>query len=613
MDSNADKNESAEDGSSNSTSSKESSITNPDSRGDDVQIHTQETGTSDISKPGSAFEPEQLPDDRYTSVLKPDNLYQYYNFEIKRRMEKYVVDESELEDENYYDTVGEPEGEGFDQKERKADEKVTKHNVVIQRDKMNKVLGKLWGDTDEVIKSGVLKTITKEKRYLLEKKFEIIASEASYLKSINVLIDVFMMSDMFRYKSPTRSKVNKQKHDLIFSNILEIRETSERFLQELESNWESNIFLSDVCKIVADHAEQKFECYVAYCSTQHVQSRTIQELRQNSGDFDKALKQLEERPECQRMDMLSFLLLPMQRITRLRLLTNDVYKKIAEKENKDDVRKEANRVHRYVSKVNKRCNRAALMKQGEDDMKRVAKTIAFSDKKIEKIQIEEKSRYLVREKEVIRLGFGKGGKAQLESLYLYIFSDLAVFTKKKKMKGSRQVYTVLDHCKLLALKAENIVDIRDEKYKKMLPSDIPEGHEKFLLRLIILENHNKKSVEWILSCKDKTEKDNWMEIIAPIAGFEDDEKIYTDLDFPLVQCIEKYTAQDDEELSLDESDEVRVTKKDERSGMYYGERLKDQEEGWFPKNHTKEIDDEHVLQRNHLMRYLLKHDYGEDE
>jgi len=40
-------------------------------------------------------------------------------------------------------------------------------------------------------------------------------------------------------------------------------------------------------------------------------------------------------------------------------------------------------------------------------------------------------------------------------------------------------------------------------------------------------------------------------------------------------------------------------------GMYEGERLRDGERGWFPKDHTIEIVNSHVRARNLRMKYRL--------
>ena len=58
--------------------------------------------------------------------------------------------------------------------------------------------------------------------------FEIITSEASYLKSLNILISVFLMAPEFSADHSDRCVVTKRERQVLFSNIGAIRDASER-------------------------------------------------------------------------------------------------------------------------------------------------------------------------------------------------------------------------------------------------------------------------------------------------------------------------------------------------------------------------------------------------
>jgi hypothetical protein len=68
-------------------------------------------------------------------------------------------------------------------------------------------------------------------------------------------------------------------------------------------------------------------------------------------DFVEALKRLESKPECQKLSLSSFLLLPMQRITRLPLLVGAVSNRMDPAHDKDSLDK-AVRAYKAISKVN---------------------------------------------------------------------------------------------------------------------------------------------------------------------------------------------------------------------------------------------------------------------
>ena len=58
--------------------------------------------------------------------------------------------------------------------------------------------------------------------------FEIITSEASYLKSLNILINIFLMSQEFSAEHSDKCVINRQERHVLFSNIGAVREASER-------------------------------------------------------------------------------------------------------------------------------------------------------------------------------------------------------------------------------------------------------------------------------------------------------------------------------------------------------------------------------------------------
>merc|ERR1712228_673748 len=88
--------------------------------------------------------------------------------------------------------------------------------------------------------------------------------------------------------------------------------------------WQESVLLSGICDIIRQHAKENFQVYVKYCSNQVYQDRTLKRLKLESPPFVEALKELESSQACQSLAMHSFLMLPMQRITRLPLLTDAI-------------------------------------------------------------------------------------------------------------------------------------------------------------------------------------------------------------------------------------------------------------------------------------------------
>lgn len=454
----------------------------------------------------------------------------------------------------------------------------------------------LWCEMPEVIKSGVLLTMDPQEKKVQESMFEIMTSEASYLKSLNVLINVFLMAPEFSADMSDRCIVTKRERQFLFSNIGTIRDISSKFLADLEARWQESCIMNDICDIIAKHAEKNFEPYIRYCSNQAFQERALETL-QKRPDFLESVKRLEQNSDCQFLPMSSFLLLPMQRITRLPLLVDAIRHRIDPDTKRHS---SATKALDCLNHVVKQCNEGAKKMLQTEQMCLLAANIEFN--KVKEFPLVSSSRYLVKQGELnkivtegtSRIPFGKALGKSKEHVYLYLFNDILLITKKR---GT--VYQVRDYCQRNSLHTEPIDSTEKSKF---LPQGAAGSKNLFLLAL--LANHEGKQVEIVLSAKSESERTRWLDAILPQQSNPEYERIYEDWDCPQVQCVEKYIAQEPDELTLEESDVINVFKK-MADGWYEGERIRDGERGWFPADHTEEINNSHVRARNLRLRYRL--------
>ncbi|KAL8597681.1 hypothetical protein ACOMHN_012648 [Nucella lapillus] len=451
----------------------------------------------------------------------------------------------------------------------------------------------LWCEMPEVIRSGVLTSMDPQEKKVQESMFEIMTSEASYLKSLNVLINVFLMSPEFGSDMNDRCVVTKRQRQFLFSNIGSIRDISAKFLADLEARWQESCIMNDICDIVSKHSYKNFEPYIRYCSNQAFQERALEAL-QKRPEFSEAVKRLEQNPDCQFLPMSSFLLLPMQRITRLPLLVDAVRHRLDPATKRHE---SASKALDNLNRVVKLCNDGAKKMLQTEQMCLLAASIEFN--KVKEFPLVSSSRYLIKQGELnkivtegtSRIPFGRKSK---EHAYLFLFNDILLITKKR---GNG--YQVKDYCQRNSMHTEPI-DSTDKS--KFLPQGAAGVKNLFLLAL--LSNHEGKQVEVVLFAKSESERARWVDAILPQQVNPEYEKIYEDWDCPQVQCVEKYIAQEPDELTLEESDVVNVFKK-MGDGWYEGERIRDGERGWFPADHTEEINNSHVRARNLRLRYRL--------
>ncbi|KAG4069581.1 hypothetical protein HA402_002644 [Bradysia odoriphaga] len=459
----------------------------------------------------------------------------------------------------------------------------------------------LWCEIPEVINSQILLTLTPTEKRLQEAKFEILTSEASYLKSLTLLRTHFMNHPAFRDTNILSGSDRKT----LFSFIISVQECSDRLLCDLENCWQDNIMLLGLSHSVYKHAEKYFNIYVAYCEHQGKLDRTLKKLKETKNSFCQTLETLESDPACCGLSLHSFLMLPMQRITRLPLLVDAVLSKLKTDDDEFDSWKMTLAI---LNKIVSQCNEAANRCEQAYEMEILSRQIEFPPN-IRPLAIQPVGvpapgtvpRSLVRRGELIhlvwrgddgKLTFGK--KFTKTSVYAFLFTDLLVLTKKRH----EDAYTVFDYC------SRSLLTVSSGDVIPQLPTKEITMAGKHLILMTLIENHDGKMVEMILSCASETERQRWLHVTEPPLSENPDEKVYEQWDCPQVMAKHTYLGLQPDELNLDPGDVVNVTRK-MADGWYHGERIRDGAQGWFPGNHTEEVASPHVRARNLKQRYRL--------
>ncbi|RZC38474.1 uncharacterized protein BDFB_001401, partial [Asbolus verrucosus] len=435
----------------------------------------------------------------------------------------------------------------------------------------------LWCEIPEVIQSSVLSTLSTHQKKLQEAKFEMITSEASYLNSLNVLYSHFI-------KSLENSEIlTSEEFEILFGEVAAVKNCSEKLLYDLEKCWQDNILLHGVCDIVQKHAEENFYVYVTYCENQILLDDTLRRIKEKSG-FPELLKQLEASSTCQSLTLYSFLMLPMQRITRWPLLVDAVLKRLSPQ---DSEYLTCQYALATINKIVNQCNEGARHKERENEMKKIVTQLEFA-KGVPPVEIVAEHRWLIRSgtvthmqqrSEEIKLTFGKRFVKAI--LHLFLFNDFLFVTKPK----SENLYTVIHYC------PRNLVELNSTEMLMSLPVKDTQG--RHLLFLTILENQNEKTVEFLLSCNSESDKERWIEALTPPKSEDPDETLYECWDCPQVTAIHNYSASQPDELALSRGDVINVLRK-MADGWNHGERIRDGQTGWFPANYTVEIANPHV-------------------
>ncbi|XP_032367222.1 rho guanine nucleotide exchange factor 15 [Etheostoma spectabile] len=441
----------------------------------------------------------------------------------------------------------------------------------------------LWQDLPAVREAGVLEQLTPEQCKYQESMFEVLTSEASYLRSLRILTEHFMDSRELEETMIIREKKT------LFSNILRVREVSERFLKDLEDRIFKDLVFPDICDIIHYHAQHNFPAYIDYIRNQIYQEKTYTFLLKNKVQFATVIARLQESPQCQRLPFTSFLLLPFQRITRIKMLIENILKRTKER-TKEELT--ASKALASVSKIIDECNTQVEKMSRMEELILVSQTLEFD--KLKAIPIISQTRYLEKKGELQEMS--KGGtifnmRAKFTPVYLFLFNDLLIITVKK---GAER-FVVLDHAHRSLVQVQPIEEGGGSS-----------GPCEHCFNLTLLENHQGRMMERIFKAPSQSDMHRWMAAFPNPTNPDrtEDEVIYEDWDCPQVQCVEQYIAQQADELTLEPTEIINVIRKT-NEGCYEGIRLSDGQKGWFPVGNVIEITNEHVRRRNLRERYRV--------
>ncbi|XP_077598800.1 rho guanine nucleotide exchange factor 15 [Stigmatopora nigra] len=437
----------------------------------------------------------------------------------------------------------------------------------------------LWQNLPSVRESGVLDKLTPEQCKYQESMFEVLTSETSYLRSLHVLTEHFLES---RELEGTLLLMEKTP---LFSNILRVREVSERFLKDLEDRVFETIVFSDICDIIHYHSQHNFPAYIDYVRNQIYQEKTYTKLMKNNTQFATVINRLQESPQCHRLPFMSFLLLPFQRITRIKMLIENILKRTKEGTAEEAI---ASKALACVSKIIDECNTEVGKMRQMEELILLSKMFEFD--KLKAIPVISQTRFLEKKGELQEMS--RGGtvflmKVKFNAINVFLFNDLLVITSTAK-KGSER-YVVLDYAHRSLVQVQPLEEERNC------------GPYENCFTLILLENHNGRMMERLIKAPSQPDMHRWM---AAFPSKEEDEVVYDAWDCPQVQCVEQYVAQQADELNLEPTEIVNVIRKT-NEGWYEGIRLSDGQKGWFPVSNIIEITNEHLRRRNLKERYRV--------
>lgn len=330
-----------------------------------------------------------------------------------------------------------------------------------------------------------------------------------------------------------------------------------------------------MCDVVLNHAPHFRRVYLPYVTNQTYQERTFQTLLNNNSSFREVLEKLESDPICQRLSLKSFLILPFQRITRLKLLLQNILKRTQPGSSEEA---EATKAHHALEELIRDCNNNVQRMRRTEELIYLSQKIEFECKIFPLIS---QSRWLVKSGELMALEFsispGLRRKLNTRPVHLHLFNDCLLLSRPRE--GSR--FLVFDHAPFSS--------VRGEKCEMKL-----HGPHKNLFRLFLRQNAQGTQAEFLFRTETQSEKLRW---ISALSMPREELDLLECYDSPQVQCLRAYKPRENDELALEKADVVMVTQQSS-DGWLEGVRLSDGEQGWFPLQQVEFISNPDVRARN---------------
>lgn len=369
--------------------------------------------------------------------------------------------------------------------------------------------------------------------------------------------------------------------------------------------WKHNVILDagKICRTLKTVAEEDYGVYIPYLTNAAYQERKLAEFNAKP-EFRSILTDLEDAPEVNGLKLQSFLVLPMQRITRVPLLVHAVLPGI---NLGDPAIDDINECLTVFQKILKECNEKARQMENLEQLNELTRLLLFR-KPLRTIPIVSQNRHLIKKgpldhiRPTEKLPEAKA-KRLLKNLqqkvlrdrctkHFFLFNDLLLIAKKKNNH--------FEVIKSLAKRDFVVLPIDESNVETYLPGGTP--HDcNFLFSLEVFDEDTRM----VLACDSENERMRWIEACDPSSPQnEQDDAIYEINDCPQVQTIQRFVPSEPDELALEESDIVDVLRKT-KDGWYEGQRIRDGRRGWFLANHTIEIENAHKRAKNRRQQWRL--------
>ncbi|XP_056400794.1 pleckstrin homology domain-containing family G member 5 isoform X2 [Hyla sarda] len=294
----------------------------------------------------------------------------------------------------------------------------------------------------------VPETLTRRQCHQQEAIWELIHTEATYIKKLKVITDLFLCCLLNLQESGLLCEVEPEK---LFSNVQEIIQLHRTLWGNvmapvLDKTRKSKSLLNPVdFQKGFKMFEALFKPYIRYCMEEEGCMEYMRNLHRDNELFRAYVTWAEKHKQCNRLKLSDMLVKPHQRLTKYPLLLKSILKKTDDHQIRESIIIMINSVERFINHVNSR------MRQRQEQQRLAAiisridsyEAVESSSDEVDKILKEfckldltapmigtspDETRQLLLEGSLKM----KEGKDSKMDVYCFLFTDLFLITKPVK-------------------------------------------------------------------------------------------------------------------------------------------------------------------------------------
>jgi hypothetical protein len=310
---------------------------------------------------------------------------------------------------------------------------------------------------------------------------EIVSTEQSYVDSLHTLKKVYLDPLRMVADSPKGAIFSHADLDAIFLNVDTISKVNDKFLEELERAGKER-----TAEAFKGFAKKFRGCYTRYVNNFDEAEAKLKKIRESSAAADKEkqryLKGTTSHPDAKGRDVTAFLIMPVQRVLRYRLLLEDLIKHTEEEDPGLPAIKEA---YESVCELARGFNEDKRSAEDFEALKRVFTRFVDSDAVSLQKSLLSYERKLIKEGSLVKVRL-----SHRQRRTLFLFSDILIYGAPN-LKGD------------IVLKGQ--IKLHDGARVESLPTTEEMPHA------IAIIDTKGKGYTWI--CESDEEKGGWFRAI----------------------------------------------------------------------------------------------------